>query len=85
MPVISNISRAEVSAEIQEGLSTVREGLGLTKPQLLAAVAAADQWASDNAAAFNAALPLPARTVLTASQKARLLTAVIEKRWKVGA
>ena len=85
MPVISNISRAEVSAEIQEGLSTVREGLGLTKLQLLAAVNAADQWASDNAATFNLALPLPARTSLTATQKARLLSAVIEKRWKVGA
>ena len=55
------------------------------KAELRAAVDAADQWASDNAAAYNAALPLPARTVLTASQKARLLAWVILKRWNVGA
>ena len=46
---------------------------------------AADQWASDNAASFNAALPQPARTVLTAAQKARLLAWVILKRYQVDA
>ena len=55
------------------------------KAELRAAIDAADQWASDNANSYNSALPLPARTVLTASQKARLLAWVILKRWNVGA
>lgn len=86
MAVLSDNDRAAVSAELQVDLSAVREALGaLTKAEFRAAVNAADQWANDNAAAYNAALPLPARTVLTAAQKARLLMYVIRKRWLTGA
>ena len=85
MAIMHVTERGVVSAEFQRALSDLRERLpGMTKHDVLAAVAAADQWASDNAASFNSALPAAARTNLTASQKARLLTAVIEKRWKVG-
>lgn len=56
----------------------------MTKADLRAAIDAADQWCSDNAASFNLALPLTARTVLTATQKARLLAAVILKRYSTG-
>lgn len=52
-----------------------------TKPQLVAAVAAADQWADDNAAAFNSALPAAFRNGATAGQKAMLLAYVIARRW----
>ena len=65
-------------------LSDIREVCGINKIDLLAAVDAADQWASDNATSFNSALPLPARTTLTTSQKARLLSAVIIKRYTTG-
>jgi hypothetical protein len=84
--VLPDNDRAAVHAELMADLSTAREPLGaLTKAELRAAVNAADQWANDNAAAYNAALPLPARTVLTAAQKARLLVYVIRKRWLTGA
>lgn len=56
----------------------------LTKPQLRAAIDAADDWASANAGAFNTALPVAARTALTAPQKALLLSYVIGKRYLRG-
>ena len=54
---------------------------GLTKDALRAAVDAADDWVDANAAAFSAALPQPARGVLTASEKAALLMFVVQKRY----
>jgi hypothetical protein len=48
-------------------------------------VDAADDWANTNAAAFNTALPLPARNALSASQKARVLNYVVRQRWIAGA
>jgi hypothetical protein len=57
--------------------SNLREPVaGLNKAQLQAAVDATDTWIDSNAAAFNAALPLPARTALTATQKTILFVAV---------
>jgi hypothetical protein len=73
---------AELSAQYQREISDVREPIAITKPDLAAAWTAADAWVEANAASFNAALPLPARTVLTAKQKSRLLTYVIRKRYE---
>jgi hypothetical protein len=57
----------------------------MTKAELRAAVDAIDVWANDNAAALNTAIPTPARTVLSASQKAALFSIVIFKRYGAGA
>lgn len=57
----------------------------MDRNDLKAAIDAADQWASDNASSFNTALPVTARTVLSASQKAFLLSVVLFKRYNVGA
>jgi hypothetical protein len=54
---------------------------GLTKPDLRAAVDAADNWADANAASFNAALPIPFRTNATSGQKALLLALVVLARY----
>lgn len=51
-----------------------------TKTDLAAAVSAVDDWATANAAAFNAALPQPFRGSATAQQKALLLAFVTMKR-----
>lgn len=59
------------------------ETIGITKQDLIAAVAATDVWADSVSAAYNAALPQPARGALTTRQKARLLMAVITQRYKV--
>lgn len=55
----------------------------LTKTELRAAVDAIDQWVEDNASAFNQAIPLAARTALTAKQKAWLLFFVVRRRFEV--
>ena len=57
----------------------------MTRQELRAAVDALDTWLNDNAAAANNALPLPARTVLTQSQKAALLTIIVYRRYGAGA
>jgi hypothetical protein len=55
----------------------------MTKTELRAAIDAADQWAEDNASAFNLAIPQPARGALSAKQKALLLMLVVAKRYGV--
>lgn len=85
MAVLSDAQRKEIWAQMMRDLSDVREPIGVTKTDLRAAVDAADQWAQDNAASFNSALPQPARNALTAGQKSRLLAYVIQKRWNTGA
>lgn len=79
MAVLSDADRIAVWAEaMRQG-----EALGLTKADLRAAVNAIDAWADTNAGAFNTAIPQPARTALTARQKALLLMMVIRRRWEV--
>ena len=85
MALLTTEDRVEIWREFQRDLSTVREPIGaVTKADLRAAVDAIDQWISDNAAAFNAAIPQPARGALTAAQKARLLNAVSRRRFTAG-
>lgn len=50
------------------------------KPDLRAAAAAADAWATTAAASFNAALPDPFKSNASAAQKAALLAYVCLKR-----
>lgn len=52
----------------------------LTKPDLRAAVAAADSWADTNANAFNSALPVPFRTTASSAEKGMLLAYVVMRR-----
>lgn len=86
MAVLSSADRAELSQLLQSDISSAKEALGaLTKAEFRAAVDAADDWANTNAAAYNTALPLPARTALSAPQKARLLNYVVRQRWIAGA
>lgn len=84
MAVLSDPDRVAVWAQwMQENGSTIAGSM--TKAEFRAAVNAADTWANDNAAAFNSALPLPARTVLSSAQKALLLNLVVLKRYVAGA
>lgn len=85
MAVLSAGDRAEISAEYQREISMVRESLGLTKADLLAAVNALDDFFNANATAVNNAIPQPARGALTSAQKARLLVFVIRQRYIKGA
>lgn len=55
-----------------------------TKPDLVAAVAALDQFLDDNASAVNSALPQPFRGSATTPQKALLLAYVVLRRYGGG-
>lgn len=84
MATMTTGQRAQVWADLMTEISRNREGAALVKADLRAAIDAADQWASDNAASFNTALPIAARNALTGGQKARLLSAVLQKRFAQG-
>ena len=62
----------------------VTETFTISKVDLRAAINAIDVWVDDNAGAFNSIIPQPARSNLTAAQKARLLLWVIRQRYLVG-
>lgn len=85
MAVLSDADRAEVRHEFGEEMSRVREACGITKSELRAAVNALDDFLHTNAATINNALPEPAKSTLTTSQKARLLKLVITRRYITGA
>lgn len=60
------------------------EAYSITKNDLRAALDAADAWVDANGASFNTAIPQPARSALTTSQKARLLLFVVRERYLDG-
>lgn len=80
MAVLSEGDRLAVWAELQR---TEDNPGGVIKIDLRSSIDATDDWVDANAAAFNSALPQPARAVLTARQKARLLAFVVDRRWRV--
>lgn len=85
MAEMTDPQRAAVMTSLMNELSRLRVPVGaLTKADLRAAIDAADTWASSNAASFSNALPLPARTVLTAALKSQLLVAVVLARFSNG-
>jgi hypothetical protein len=83
MAVLPDGDRQALHKAIMSDLSARRESLGLTKAELRAAVDAIDQWVDDNAISFNTAIPLPARTTLTAKQKVELFMSIVKRRWEV--
>lgn len=83
MATLPTNDRVKINSGFQNESSSAHEALALTKADLQAAVDASDAWADANAASFNSAIPLPARTALTARQKARLLALVLQRRFEV--
>lgn len=77
MAILSVFSRRQIWAHL---MRQATGELNLAKGDLQAAVNAADDWIDANQAAYNLALPLPARTVLSPSQKALVLMYVIMRR-----
>lgn len=82
MALLDEPSRVEVWRDIMRDAAVGTFG-SLTKAELRAAVDAVDAWADANAAAYNSAIPQPARGVLTAKQKALLLMYVAAKRHNI--
>ena len=80
MAVLVDADRKTVWADLMRQLTGP---ISITKVDLRAAVDAVDAWVDANAASFNTAIPLPARTALNARQKANILSAVIRRRFEV--
>jgi hypothetical protein len=74
---LDSTNRALVGAQFMRENA---EAATYSKAELAAAVAAADDWADANAAAYNTALPAGFRTKATTAQKAALLCFVIQRR-----
>lgn len=83
MAIMSPGDRTDAHSEFMR-TPDAGETFGVTKTDLLAALQAADQWVSDNATSYNAALPQPARNALSAAQKSRLLALVLRWRYQRG-
>jgi hypothetical protein len=79
MAVLSDSDRAAVMGDF-----AALPGLELTKADLRAALNGLDDFVSTNQTAINNAIPQPARSALTTSQKARLLMYVVQKRYVAG-
>lgn len=86
MAALTSPERILVGAQFQSDSSQTRDPLpGLLKADIQAAIVAIDDWVVANAASFNTALPAAAKTNLTASQKAALLSRVLKRRYETGA
>lgn len=85
MAELDSTTRAELWREWMADLSRRRDSLALAKGDLAAAINALDTWVNTNAATINAAIPQPARGVLSTAQKAELLMLVVAKRYVKGA
>lgn len=86
MATLSASDRDLATAELERTWSRERHRCGLSaRSDLRAAIDAADDWVNSNAASFNTALPVAARTSLSAADKARLLVFVVERRYLSGA
>lgn len=86
MAVLIDQDRADGAADFirQVSRGKLATFAGILKTDIAAAYNAADSWADQNAASFNAALPVAFRTNAPAALKAFLLSLVIMKRWTKG-
>lgn len=85
MAILTDAGRTAIWKDFGEEISRARDGVGITKAQLKAAVDAIDSWIDANALSLNSAIPQPARGALSASQKARILALVVHRRYGDGA
>jgi len=83
MAKLDEPTRVEVWADLMRKFSNDGETIGITKPDLRAAVNALDDFMDDNAGTINGAIPQPARGSLTSAQKAIMLSFVVLKRYEV--
>ena len=84
MAVLSNNDRLAGYIEYLSTRNAERDPLELTKANVKAAFDALDDLMNSQQTAINAAIPQPARTALTTPQKAKLLIAVLERRYLSG-
>lgn len=77
MAVLSATDRTRTLAQ---WMREQTESAGFSKPQAVAALAAADDWVESNLASFNTSLPPGFRNSASTTQKWLLLAFVLERR-----
>ena len=80
MAILPDEDRVETWAGFMRELSDRKEPMPWTKDVIRAAVDAVDQWVSDNAASYNAALPAAFRSTASPALKAFILVLVVTRR-----
>lgn len=80
MAVLTGPERVKVGGFFQQPQQNVGFIAGVTKADIQAAVAAADDWADTNASAYNTALPVAFRNNASLQQKTMLLVWVVARR-----
>jgi hypothetical protein len=78
---LADAERQKAWAELMRNADLALQGV--LKSELRAAVDAVDAWVDSNSTSFNTAIPQPARSALTAKQKAALLMYVVDRRFGV--
>lgn len=79
MAVLSAEERRRTWAQFMRAINGLG-ALNVSKTDLRAAVDATDQWIEDNQAAYNSAIPQPARGSLSQAQKTLLFCYVAMRR-----
>ena len=83
MAVLPGSDREVIWAEFMDWWSDDEAGASLNKDELRDAINAADDWINTNSSGFNSALPVAARTRLTAKQKTKILLLIVSRRFGV--
>ncbi len=78
MALLSNAQRRAARAEV---VRLNNEDWTIVKEDLDAVLSAIDKLSSDEAATWNATLPLPGRTGMTKAQKALAFAAILRQRY----
>ena len=76
MAPLPDADRVRIQRGLSRWWSNLREPLNLSRPNLLAAIVATDNWIDSNQASYNSALPAAARNNLTLIQKTLLFCSV---------
>lgn len=85
MAVLTDPDRAAIAAQMNRDISAAREPIACVRADIRATVDALDAFLNTNANAINNAIPAGPRATLTTAQKARILAAVVLKRYGSGA
>lgn len=80
MALLNENSRVSVWEEF---MRENKETISVLKLELRETINAIDQWTEDNAASFNAALPIAFRTTATPKQKALVFLLILAKRFRI--
>jgi len=83
MAPLPDADRQRIRRGLSRWWSNRREAMNLSRADLAAAIVATDTWIDNNQASYNNALPVAARTNLTAIQKTLLFCSVALMRVSV--